>query len=181
VFLCLARALTFGSKSRRTHGYILLSHLRLPQPGGPGSCIYIPQEHGGPMIPLGTGFPFCRLLGLAGQRCRYFNPPPHDKMKRELSLVFNSLARVHARRLYSMQPPNCDVTHGMHTHSASSAVHIISRLFESTKCRNDGAILCCLIQTGFISCPSGLEKRHYGCRGSAALTMQQPPIRRSWH
>jgi hypothetical protein len=39
--------------------------LRLPQPGGPGSRIYIPQEQGGPVIPPGTGFPFCRLLRLA--------------------------------------------------------------------------------------------------------------------
>jgi hypothetical protein len=43
----------------------------------PGSRIYIPQEHGGPVIPSGTGFPFCRLLRLAGQRWRYSNPPPH--------------------------------------------------------------------------------------------------------
>jgi hypothetical protein len=27
---------------------ILLSHLRLPKPGGPGPSIYIPQEQGGP-------------------------------------------------------------------------------------------------------------------------------------
>jgi hypothetical protein len=41
LLLGLARAVTLGSKSRRTHGHILLSHLRLPQPGGPGSRIYI--------------------------------------------------------------------------------------------------------------------------------------------
>jgi hypothetical protein len=31
--------------------------LRLPQPGGPDPCIYIPQEQGsgGPVIPPGTG------------------------------------------------------------------------------------------------------------------------------
>jgi hypothetical protein len=29
--------------------------LRLPQPGGPGPRIYIPQEQGGPVIPPGTG------------------------------------------------------------------------------------------------------------------------------
>jgi hypothetical protein len=57
-FLVLARAVTLGSKSRRTHDHILLSHLRLPQPGGPGLCFYIPQEQGGPDIPPGTGFPF---------------------------------------------------------------------------------------------------------------------------
>jgi hypothetical protein len=33
-------------------------HLRFPQPGGPGPRFYIPQEQGGSVIPLGTGFPF---------------------------------------------------------------------------------------------------------------------------
>jgi hypothetical protein len=47
---------TLRSKSRRTHDHILLSHLRLPQPGRPGSCIYIPQEQGGPVILPGAGF-----------------------------------------------------------------------------------------------------------------------------
>jgi hypothetical protein len=60
--LGLARAVTLGYGSRRTHGQILLSHLRLPQPGGPGPRIYIPQEQGGPVIPPGTGFPFCKTL-----------------------------------------------------------------------------------------------------------------------
>jgi hypothetical protein len=36
------------SESRRTRNHTLLSHLRLPQPGEPGSRIYIPQEQGGP-------------------------------------------------------------------------------------------------------------------------------------
>jgi hypothetical protein len=68
LLLGLARAVTLGSKYRRTHGHILLSHLRLPQLGGPSSRIYIPQEQGGPVIPPGTVFPFCRLLRLAGLR-----------------------------------------------------------------------------------------------------------------
>jgi hypothetical protein len=55
LLLGLARAVTLRSKSRKTHHHILL---RLPQLGGPGSRIYIPQEQGGPVIPLGTGFPF---------------------------------------------------------------------------------------------------------------------------
>jgi hypothetical protein len=46
--------------------YFTLSDLRLPQPGGPGSRVYIPQEHGGPVIPPGTGFPVRRLLRVAG-------------------------------------------------------------------------------------------------------------------
>jgi hypothetical protein len=40
--------------------------MRLPQPGGPGSHIYIPQEQGDPVISLGTGFPL-RLTGLWSQ------------------------------------------------------------------------------------------------------------------
>jgi hypothetical protein len=36
--------------------YSNVSDLRLPQPRGPGPCIYIPQEQGGPVIPPGTGF-----------------------------------------------------------------------------------------------------------------------------
>jgi hypothetical protein len=47
LLLGLARAVTLGSKSRRTHDHILLSNLRLPWPGGPGPRIYIPQEQGG--------------------------------------------------------------------------------------------------------------------------------------
>jgi hypothetical protein len=47
-------AITQWSESRRTRNHTLLSHLSLP-PGGPGSRFYIPQELGGPVIPLGTG------------------------------------------------------------------------------------------------------------------------------
>jgi hypothetical protein len=72
LLLDLARDVTLGSKSRRTHGHILLSHLRLPQPGRPGSRIYIPQEQGGPVIPPGTVFLFCRLLRLAGTTVEVF-------------------------------------------------------------------------------------------------------------
>jgi hypothetical protein len=43
-----------------------------PQPRGPDSRIYIPQEQGGPVIPLGTGFPFCRFLRLAGTTVEVF-------------------------------------------------------------------------------------------------------------
>jgi hypothetical protein len=51
---------------------------RLPQPGGPGPWIYIPQEQGDPVIPPpDTGFPFRRLLRLVGLRWKYSTPPPH--------------------------------------------------------------------------------------------------------
>jgi hypothetical protein len=48
--------------------YITVSDSRLPQSGGQGPCIYIPQQQGGPVIPRGAGFPFLRLLRLAGLR-----------------------------------------------------------------------------------------------------------------
>jgi hypothetical protein len=35
--------------------HFTVSDLRLPQPGGPGPCIYIPQEQGGPVIPSRHG------------------------------------------------------------------------------------------------------------------------------
>jgi hypothetical protein len=47
----LAGAITLGTKSRRTHIHILLSHLRLPQPGGPGHRIYIPHEQSAQLYP----------------------------------------------------------------------------------------------------------------------------------
>jgi hypothetical protein len=60
----ICSAITQWSESRRTSNHTLLSHLRLPQPRGPGSRIYNPQEKGGPVIPPGIGFPLRRLLRL---------------------------------------------------------------------------------------------------------------------
>jgi hypothetical protein len=67
----ICSAITRLLEQRRTHNHILLSQLRLPQPGGPGLRIYIPQEQGGPVIPPGTGLPFRHLLRLARLRRRY--------------------------------------------------------------------------------------------------------------
>jgi hypothetical protein len=72
----ICSVITQWSESLRTRNHTLLFRLRLPQPGGPGSRIYIPKEQGGPVIPSGTGFPLRRLLRLAGLRWRYSNPPP---------------------------------------------------------------------------------------------------------
>jgi hypothetical protein len=36
--------------------YFTVSDSRLPQPGGPGPRIYIPQEQGGPVIPQALGY-----------------------------------------------------------------------------------------------------------------------------
>jgi hypothetical protein len=69
----LASAIFLGSESHGTHDHILLSNSRLPQLGGPGPCIYIPQDQGGPVILPGTGFPFRRLLRLVGLQWMYYS------------------------------------------------------------------------------------------------------------
>jgi hypothetical protein len=46
--------------------YFTVWNSRLPELGGPGPCIYIPQKWGGLVIPPDTGFPFHRLLWLEG-------------------------------------------------------------------------------------------------------------------
>jgi hypothetical protein len=67
LLLVLASSVPLGSESHGTQDYILLSQFsRLHQPGEPGPRIYISQEQSGPVIPPGTGFPFCRFLRLAG-------------------------------------------------------------------------------------------------------------------
>jgi hypothetical protein len=69
LLLVLASTVPLGYESRGTQDHILLSQLlSLPQPGGPGPRMYIPQEQGGPDIPPGTGFPFSLPLQLAGLR-----------------------------------------------------------------------------------------------------------------
>jgi hypothetical protein len=67
LLLGLASAVILRSESRGTQDHILLPQIRHPpQPSGPGPCIYISQEQGCPVITPGTGFPFRRLLRLAG-------------------------------------------------------------------------------------------------------------------
>jgi hypothetical protein len=51
-----------------------------------------PRNRVAQLYPSGTGFPFCRLLQLAGLRRRYSNPPPFRELtaigfKNELSVV----------------------------------------------------------------------------------------------
>jgi hypothetical protein len=90
LLLGLASAVFLGYEFRGNHEHILLSHfLRLPQPGGSGSCIYFPQEQGGSVIPPDTGFHFCRLLRLAGLRRSYSNPhPPATRLKTNSKFKF---------------------------------------------------------------------------------------------
>jgi hypothetical protein len=70
LLLGLARAVTFGSKSRRTHGHILLSHLRLPNLESQVPVFISPRNRVVQLYPR-------RLLRLAGTRWMYSNPPPH--------------------------------------------------------------------------------------------------------
>jgi hypothetical protein len=68
LLLVLASAVPLGSESRGTQDHILLSQfLRLPQPGGPGPRIYIPQKQGGPVTP-GHWVPFPSAF----MRCCFF-------------------------------------------------------------------------------------------------------------
>jgi hypothetical protein len=60
----------------------------IPQPGGPGLYIYVPQWQGGLVIPPGTRFPF-RLLRLVGRPWRYSNPPLH------WTRLFNCYCKLH--------------------------------------------------------------------------------------
>jgi hypothetical protein len=54
--------------------YFTVSDSRLPQPGGSGPRVYIPQEQGGPVISAGTGFRFRRLLRLGRATVEVFEP-----------------------------------------------------------------------------------------------------------
>jgi hypothetical protein len=71
LLLVLANAVTLGSGSRGTHDHILIrdSHNLECQP----PRIDIPLDQGGPVVPLGIGFPFRRVLRLGGLRWRYSN------------------------------------------------------------------------------------------------------------
>jgi hypothetical protein len=59
---------------------------KTPQPEGPGPHIHIPQEQGGPVLPLGSGSPFCPLLWFKGLQWRYFNPPPKPLYNKSCNL-----------------------------------------------------------------------------------------------
>jgi hypothetical protein len=55
--LAITSAALLGSQSHGTHQHSLLSlFVRLPQSGGPGSCIYFSQEQGSPIIPMEIRF-----------------------------------------------------------------------------------------------------------------------------
>jgi hypothetical protein len=55
LLLGLARAVTLGSKSRRTHGHILLSHLRLPNLEGQVPVFISPRNRVAQLYPRALG------------------------------------------------------------------------------------------------------------------------------
>jgi hypothetical protein len=77
LLLGLARAVTLGSKSGRTHAHILLSHLRLPQPRGPGSRSISPRNRVAQLYSRALGSLFVASYDSQRLRWRYSNPPPH--------------------------------------------------------------------------------------------------------
>jgi hypothetical protein len=85
---------------RDSWSHFTVSHSRLPQLGGPGPRIYIPQEQGGPVIPPSIGFSFCRLPRLAELRWKYWNPPPHGLCRiTELSQIELTFRRPEYRSI----------------------------------------------------------------------------------
>jgi hypothetical protein len=93
LLLGLARAATLGSKSHRTHGHILLSHLRLPQPGGPGPRIYILQEQGGPAITWSWSSSCGRQVS---RPVRLGNGPPFGILDQILSCSSSFVWQLHS-------------------------------------------------------------------------------------
>jgi hypothetical protein len=78
LLLVLASAATLRLESRGSHDHVLLSQIRDPPKLESQVPVFMsPQEYGGPVTPPGTGFPFCRLIWLAGLRWRYSTPPSH--------------------------------------------------------------------------------------------------------
>jgi hypothetical protein len=85
----LSFIITAGTR-QRSHSwvwvppYFTVSDSRLSQPGGPGPSIYV----GGPVMPPDTGFPFHRLLRLAGLRWRYSDPPSRRIVKLLVDVIW---------------------------------------------------------------------------------------------
>jgi hypothetical protein len=78
LLLALARSFILRSESRRTQDHIFCLRFETPPTWSSGPCNYIPQEQGGPVITLGTGFPFRRFYDSQGYGGGNSNPPPQS-------------------------------------------------------------------------------------------------------
>jgi hypothetical protein len=77
LILGLARAVTPGSECHRTHGHILLSHLRLPNLEDQVPVFISPRNRVAQLYPRALGSLFVVSYDSQGLRWRYSNPPPH--------------------------------------------------------------------------------------------------------
>jgi hypothetical protein len=84
--------------------YFISSNLKSLQPGGPDPSIYIPQEQGGPVMSLGTEFPFRRLLRLTGPWWKY-STRLHTRVEGECG--FFCQLNDNAEAEVMLQPPLC--------------------------------------------------------------------------
>jgi hypothetical protein len=79
--------------------HILLSHLRLPHPRGPGSRIYIPRNRLAQLYPGALGSLSVASYDSWGLRWRYSNPPPHgDVYTQDYSLLYRQVTQTVAVR-----------------------------------------------------------------------------------
>jgi hypothetical protein len=76
-----------------------------PPTWGARSPYLYPPEQGSPFIPPGTGFPFRRLLLLAGLRWRYSTPPQHGSIiSSGLGSLLYSLGRIQQETPFPNNP-----------------------------------------------------------------------------
>jgi hypothetical protein len=87
LLLVLTIAVLLGSESRRTQDHILLFQFLRHSPTWRARSPYLyPPETGWPRYTPDSGFPFHRLLRLAGLQWRYSIPPPHRKEAQAASM-----------------------------------------------------------------------------------------------
>jgi hypothetical protein len=78
--------------------YLTVSFDTLPTWWARSLYLY-PPGTGWPSYTPGIGFPFCRLLRLAGLRWRYSNPPPHGSIVSEICISGVELRQYHFQTL----------------------------------------------------------------------------------